>query len=264
MGCARYTVIVAEDEELLLNNLIQKIQSTDLNFEVVGKAQTGAQALDLVEELSPDLIISDIRMPVIDGITFLETVYNKYPYIKTIIISGFSDFEYAKRAIKIQVSEYLLKPIDPKELYNALLNIKNKIELERSAYSDIFDESLSRSTPEQIAKALKDHITCNYNQDININLIANSMNFCASYLTKIFSQQFEITPSKYIISLRVSKAKNLLSHNQELSIKQIGELIGYYDQGYFSRIFKKYTGMSPFEFRENVAGSIGNFSDSDK
>jgi len=255
MGNSKFTVIVAEDEELLLNSLILKIESMDLNFEVIGKAQTGAQAFDLVKELTPDLLISDIRMPIVDGITLLENVHDKFPYIKTIIISGFSDFEYARRAIKINVSEYLLKPIDPKELYNALLSIKTKLELEQSTYTDIFNDAMTRNTPDQIAKALREYINCHYNEEINLNLIAYGMNYSSSYLTKIYCMQYEITPSKYMISLRMSRAKYLLSHNQELSIKQIGEIIGYHDQGYFSRIFKKYVGISPLEYRESISGN---------
>jgi len=81
------------------------------------------------------------------------------------------------------------------------------------------------------------------------------MNYSSSYLTKIFCMQYEISPSKYMISLRMSRAKYLLYHNQELSIKQIGEIIGYHDQGYFSRIFKKYVGISPLEYRESISGN---------
>ncbi len=253
MGNAKYTVVVAEDEELLLNSLIQKIETIDLGFDVIGKAQTGAQAFDLIKELTPDLLVSDIKMPIVDGLTLLENVHDKFPYIKTIIISGFSDFEYARRAIRINVSEYLLKPVDPKELYNALLNIRTKLELEQSTYSSIFNDAMTRNSPDQIAKALKEYINCHYNDEINLNLIAHGMNYSAAYLTRLFCTQYEITPSKYIISLRMSRAKYLLSHNQELSIKQIGEIIGYHDQGYFSRIFKKYTGLSPFEYRESIS-----------
>lgn len=92
-----YTVIVAEDEELLLTNLVQKIQKADPDFQVAGTAQTGDQALALVEKLSPDLVVTDIRMPVMDGITLLTKVREQFPFTKFIITSGFSDFEYAKK-----------------------------------------------------------------------------------------------------------------------------------------------------------------------
>ena len=82
-----YTVIVAEDEELLLTNLVQKIQKADPDFQVAGTAQTGDQALALVEKLSPDLVVTDIRMPVMDGITLLTKVREQFPFTKFIITS---------------------------------------------------------------------------------------------------------------------------------------------------------------------------------
>lgn len=247
----RYTVVVAEDEELLLNNLVAKIQATELGFDVVGTAQTGIQAYDLVKELNPDLLITDIRMPAMNGIALLEKVRESYPLMKFIIVSGFSDFEYARSAIQLQVSEYLLKPIDPEELKTTLQTIKNKFQTEQSTYEDIFNPEITRNPPEQIAAILRDYLVQNYTLDINLNLIANNMHYSSSYLTKIFLLQFGSTPSKFIISLRMQKAKQLLTHNPELSIRQVGETVGYHEQGYFSRIFKKQIGISPFDYREN-------------
>lgn len=247
----RYTVVVAEDEELLLHDLVKKIQATGLCFNVIGTAQTGSQALDLVDTLHPDLLITDIRMPIMNGIALLEKVRERYPLIKFIIISGFSDFEYARSAIQLQVSEYLLKPIDPEELKAALVNIKNKFQIEQSTYKDLFNSELTRKPPEQIADILRDYLIQNYALDINLNLIASNMHYSPSYLTKIFLLQFECTPSKFIISLRIQKAKQLLTHNLELSIRQVGEAVGYHEQGYFSRIFKKQVGISPFDYREH-------------
>jgi len=255
METYKYKVIVAEDEELLLNNLIQKIHNTDLNFQVIAKAQTGIQAYNLAVKLSPDLLITDIKMPMMDGITLLEKLYVSNPSMKFIIISGFSDFEYAQRAIKVQVVEYLLKPVDPDELYHALLKVKNRLINEKNSYSEIFNPSMARQSPEKIASILQEYIAAHYTEDINMNLIARNINYSPGYLTKIFAQQYNITPMKYIISLRISKARNLLLSNPELSIKQIGELVGYPEQGYFSRIFKKHVGINPFDYRERGGDS---------
>lgn len=245
----KYTIVVAEDEELLLNNLIQKIHRADEDFEVVGKAQTGSQAYELIEQLSPDVVVTDIRMPVMDGIALLTKVREQFPLTKFIITSGFSDFDYARSAISLRVSDYLLKPVDPDELKTVLQKIKKEFQITKSSYDEVFNPGTTRMTPAQIAALLKDFLVENYAQDINLNLIANNLNYSPSYLTKIFCQIYDCTPSKYIINLRMSQAQKMLQHNPELSIRQIGEITGYHDQGYFSRIFKKHTGKSPIEYR---------------
>lgn len=246
----KYRIVVAEDEELLLNNLVQKIEQADEDFEIIGKAQTGSQAYELIEKLNPDVVITDIRMPVMDGITMLEKVRKTHPLTKFVITSGFSDFEYARSAITLKVSDYLLKPIDPEELSSVLHRIKKELQISHSSYDEVFQQGTERMTSEQIAELLKDFLVENYNQDINLNLVANNLNYSASYLTKIFCQVYDCSPSKYVTNLRISHAQRMLLHNPELSIREIGETVGYHDQGYFSRIFKKQTGKSPFEFRE--------------
>lgn len=251
MNEQKYSVIVAEDEELLLNNLVQKLQRLDLGLTVVGTAQTGSRAYELVEQLNPDILIADIRMPVMDGLELLSRVRQRFPLIRTMITSSYSDFEYARTAITIGVCEYLLKPVDPEELYAAMFKIVSQLKAEQSAYEDIFNPETTRNTPAHIAELLKDFILSNYQTDINLNLIAGNMNYSPSYLTRLFCQQYGSTPSRYITSLRIQKAQFLLTHNPELSVRQIGETVGYHEQGYFSRIFKKQVGVSPVEYRES-------------
>ena len=135
----KYTVVVAEDEELLLNNLVQKIQKADPDFQVTGTAQTGEQAFALVEKLTPDLVITDIRMPVMDGMALLTKVRSQFPFTKFIITSGFSDFEYAKKAITLKVSDYLLKPVDKSDLICFLRSKQDHC----SSLASIIDEDLN-------------------------------------------------------------------------------------------------------------------------
>ena len=203
----------------------------------------------MAARLYPDLLITDIRMPVMNGLELLEQVRNYCPLTKFIIISGFSDFAYAQKAIRLKVSEYLLKPVDPEELTQALGNIRKQFQAQMEAYRDIFNESMTRNPPEQIAATLREYLIHNYNIDVNLNLIASSMHYSPSYLTKIFQQEYQVSPLKFITNLRISRAKHYLSHCPELLVGQISELVGYHDQGYFSRIFKKNTGLSPLNWR---------------
>ena len=159
----KYTVIVAEDEELLLNNLVQKIQKADPDFQVAGTAQTGDQALALIEQLSPDLVVTDIRMPVMDGITLLSRVREQFPFTKFIITSGFSDFEYARKAIHLGVSDYLLKPIVPKTLedilHSCLEQQKAKIHLLQKEYLQC---ALRSNNPAEPAPDFMDSTSCSF------------------------------------------------------------------------------------------------------
>ena len=252
----KYTVVVAEDEELLLNNLVQKIQKADPDFQVTGTAQTGEQAFALVEKLTPDLVITDIRMPVMDGMALLTKVRSQFPFTKFIITSGFSDFEYAKKAITLKVSDYLLKPVDPDELHDALQKIKHEFQIAKKDYEAVFNAGTASMTPSQIASVLRDFIIKNYSDDINLNLIADNMNYSPGYLTKIFCQAYDCTPTKYLTNLRMHHAQELLLNEPSLSVRQIGEMCGYHDQGYFSRIFKKHTGKSPLEYRDEKEEAI--------
>ena len=245
-----YSIVVAEDETLLLDNLISKIDKLNIGFEVVGKAQTGLQALELVNNLNPDVVITDIKMPLMDGLELIEKVRNQYPFTKFIIISGFSEFEYAQKAILFQVSEYLLKPVSEDDLKTALLRIKQSFESDTLRYKEVFNQDIASITAEELAVVIRDFLVSNYNMDINLNMIAKNINYSSSYITKLFQEQYGTTPNKFIISMRMSKAKHYLIHNHELTICQISDMIGYEDQGYFSRIFKKYCGCNPSSYRE--------------
>jgi two-component system, response regulator YesN len=245
-----YTVFIAEDEELLLYNLVDKINTAELGFKVTGTAQTGERAWKKIEQEQPDLLITDLQMPVMNGIELMQKVHHQYPAVKLVIISGYSLFSYAQEAVHLQVVEYLLKPIDNKSLFDVLVKAKVQLDSEFRASEELFIPS-NAMTPELIVEAVKEYILENYTKNINLNMIADNLHYTGGYLTKIFYQHCGCTPSKYLITLRINKAKGLLAHCPCLSVKQISCAAGYEDQAYFSRIFKKYTGKSPADYRSS-------------
>ena len=150
------------------------------------------------------------------------------------------------------VSDYLLKPVETEELQKALNKIRLKLQERAQEESAAFNGDSENKTAEQVAFAVIEYLQHHYNEEVNLNQIASALHYSPSYLTKIFVQQYDTTPSKYMISLRMQKAQQLLAHNPELSVRQIGETVGYPEQGYFSRIFKKYVGVSPLEYRSGT------------
>lgn len=244
-----YTIVIAEDEELLLKNLETKIYGLNLSVHVCGRAQTGEQALEQIRLHSPDILITDIRMPVMDGMKLLSIVSETYPLLKTIILSGYSDFDYAKEAISYNVENYILKPVDEDELREVLYKITAQLEIENGSRSSEFPIP-QYSTKEEAAEALKEYIRAHYKENLNLDLFISCMNYSHDYIKKCFSQIYGFSPVQYMISLRIHEAQHLLIHYPELSIQNIGEIVGYTELSYFSRIFKKYAGQSPGAYRD--------------
>ena len=123
-----YTVIVADDEEEIRRGIIKKVKWEELGFQVIGEAANGADALELVEKLEPDLLLTDIRMPFLSGIDLARSVREVCPTVQIAFLSGFDDFSYAQQAIQYNIISYMLKPISSLELEEELRNIKSIID----------------------------------------------------------------------------------------------------------------------------------------
>lgn len=134
-----YKMIIVDDENGVREILSEFINNNDLGFEVTGSFSSAKRALEYLETSKADLVLSDIKMPQMTGIEFIEIVSEKYPDMRKVIISGYSEFEYAKAAIKLDVDDYLLKPIDYNEIGEVLTKIKNNLDKEKN-FRNIIDE----------------------------------------------------------------------------------------------------------------------------
>lgn len=121
-----YKIMLVDDEEEVRTSIIRKMDWEALGFHVVGDAENGEDALEKIHILDPDVIITDIHMPYMDGLQLAETVKEKYPGKEVVIFSGYNDFEYAKQAMKCGVTEYILKPVNSEELGEILQRIREK------------------------------------------------------------------------------------------------------------------------------------------
>jgi two-component system, response regulator YesN len=244
----KYKAIVAEDEPMIRGNIVKKVLEVHPGFAVVGEAHNGVAALELVEELSPDLLITDIRMPMMDGLELIERCYRFHPSIETIIVSGYGDFAYAKAALRFGVRDYILKPVENADLSAALSRVWQR--LSRA------DEDFSSEEPrpeggargelaERAAEALREL----YKEHPSINALSERLRVNPAYLTRAFKETFGVSPGRYVLDLRVSYARKLLEEEPDREVKEIAAELGYSDQCYFSRAFKRIVGMSPLEYR---------------
>ncbi|MGD9559737.1 MAG: response regulator [Oscillospiraceae bacterium] len=161
---ALYKLLLVDDEEAARQAIAQKLDWEALGFQVVGEASNGAEALELCELLAPDVIMTDIQMPFMDGLSLCRRAKALLPGIKTAIFSGFDAFEYAQEAIKLEVEEYILKPIDAAELKAVFRRIKQNLDEEIARSRDIerlrrhYEESLPLMRQQLLSELLEGRI----------------------------------------------------------------------------------------------------------
>lgn len=238
-----YSVYIADDEMWVIVGLKKRIEKTGLPFQVVGEANNGVMALEEIEKKKPDILFTDIRMPGYNGLELLELLRKKELDTKVVLISGYAEFEYAQSAIRNGAYDYLLKPIDQDKLQTVLERILG----DGSTESGNVQELVAPSTIRKIMDEIKEH----YTENITLTGLAEKYSISVSYLSELLKEHLQLSFSEYISSKRIQKAKELLA-DDSLSIEQIADQTGYNDYFYFTKVFKKNTGISPSKYRKNL------------
>jgi len=240
-----FRVVVADDEKLIAHNIAKNITDADASFEICAICYDGESALAAIERYHPHILFTDIKMPLLDGLSLIERIHESTPSLRCVLISGFGEFEYAKTALQCDAFDYLLKPLNKAELSKTLRRAKDGLLAEQSLLNVERDGS-----PEQIVASLVQYLHVNYASEINFARIAEDYKFSSSYLTKIFREHTGKPPIRYLIEYRVQIAKGLLQ-DTNLNIKEIAERTGFIDQFYFSKCFKSYCGVTPTQYKEH-------------
>nr|WP_246434109.1 helix-turn-helix domain-containing protein [Spirochaeta isovalerica] len=258
---------MVEDEEYLRKEIALTTPWQDLGCALIGEAVNGASGFELIEKTRPDLIITDIRMPGMDGLEMLsrlnESLGDKRPY--AILLTGHTDFEYARQAIRIGVGDYLLKPVDDTLFHSLLLKTAQKLEkrnARRRAESELeildkgrlalfkeFGDPVAGDNKDEYVKQAIEYIREHYIQDISLADAAGNMGITQGYLSRIFKEKTTYTFLEYLTYYRLRKAVKLL-HDRSLRINEIARLCGFQDHGYFSQLFRRYLGVTPGQFRK--------------
>ena len=156
-----FRVMVVEDEILILNHLISKIKVLPFSFEVSMSASNGKDALALIQESPPDIIFTDVKMPVMSGIQLVEQIHHQYPEILTVIISGYEEFEYVSKAIHFGVVDYLLKPVNTEKLYDIAQRLYSTLQSRKQNESkQTISRALSGQLSDSESTADKDLSVC--------------------------------------------------------------------------------------------------------
>jgi two-component system response regulator YesN len=253
-----YQVMLVDDEIGALEEIAFYIEQANLGFHVTAKAQGGEDALFYLEMVKPDLVITDIRMPVIDGLQLLTQMRAAGWRGRAAIISGYNDFAYAQQAIRLEVCEYLLKPVFPSDIYGVLERTRayfmteqaEKIQLRQEIQAELQTADLPAMDdliPPYIAEAKK-YIQAHYAEAITLTQVAKIVAVNPAHLSASFTRHCGINFLEYLTKYRLAKAKKLLERTN-VPIQEVAFQIGYPNLTYFSRIFRRTTAQTPGAYR---------------
>ena len=253
-----YKVLIAEDEMIERKVLCKTISKYLGEICTIVEAKNGREALALFEAEHPQVAVLDIQMPGLTGLEVAARIRERELPCAILFLSAYDHFDYARQAIVVHATDYILKPYNEKELvasveeairvYDWLLtnppkSARNPAPQERPAS----DADTSRRTS-LIRDEIEGYIQSHFVDDLTMQDVARAMNYSDAYFCKLFKQCFKVNFSTYLNEYRVEKAKELLVGTRT-SIKDISDSCGYTDSNYFTRVFRRITGMTPSEYR---------------
>jgi len=241
----------------------------------IAAAENGQQALNMLREREYDLLITDIRMPLMTGIELLEALRREKNEIAAVLLTGFAEFEYAQQGLRLGAIDYLLKPVQQSELIKMAEKALNKarlakerrkrleqhfgqLELSEAVAANRWQGQTSqnqdplslRTSNEYVIKAVQ-YIDEHISNVLTIKEVAQQVHLNPSYFSVLFKEEAGLTFIDYVTRLRMKKAKELLE-SSSLSLDAISEQIGLQTTSYFIRMFKKFESITPKQYRDQV------------
>lgn len=250
-----YKVVIIDDEDIIVEGLRRVVNWEKYNCEVVATASDAHMGGCIIREHHPDIVFTDIKMPNMDGLTMLAGLKGEFPDLQITVLTGYRDFEYAKRAIQIGVTRFLLKPSKMNEIDEALQAMTENLNRQHGA----IPVAATPSEPEEktnpagsfiLNSALK-YIETHYAEKLTLTALADKIYVSQWYLSKLLNKYTDKSFSDLLNQTRINQAKKLLAE-PSLKIHEISDMVGFGDVTHFSKIFKKFEGVSPNEYRNHL------------
>lgn len=245
-------VVVVEDEELVRRGIVLTVEWESIDCLVVGEAANGAEGLEVIRRHDPELVITDIKMPHMDGVEMIRALREEgVCKAEFIILTAHSDFDYAHSALKLGVADYLLKPFLDGQLEEAVEKVQER--LRKSAPDtqlsgqllrfDIKKDGKSKYI-EQAIQYIREHYS---DPGISVQTVAEHLGISEGHLSRTFKKETDYTFLSYLTHYRIHMAMELLKDTR-VKVYEVSDQVGYLDTTYFSTLFKRLTGISPSEY----------------
>ncbi len=241
-------LLIVEDEQIIRKGIVDSLILSTIGVDQVEQASTGYEGLQKALKFCPDIILTDIKMPGMDGIEMVSEIRKTQENARVVFLTGYSDFEYARSAIRLGVDDYLLKPIDVDLLNKTLTSVASKITGAKE--EEPSGESEERSTYSALVKTAMNYVCDNIRENLQVQTIASDIHVSPNYLSHVFKDETGENLIRYISKQKIEEAKKLLIKYPDMKTYEIASCLGFSDYKYFIYIFKKYAGATPADYRE--------------
>ncbi|MEC0177079.1 response regulator [Paenibacillus favisporus] len=231
-------LLIVDDEPIILEGLVKVIKDAAPLGTEVREAGNAFEAIEVMKGFMPDVTVTDLHMPEKNGFELMEEAKGNGLCKRFIILTGYDEFEYVRRALRSGVVDYLLKPLDKDEIAKLLALIDE--ELPSEADSDC----------ERHTKRILAYTQTNFMNDLSLDHLADLMNLHPNYISSLFKKVTGDTFVNYLNAFRIKEAQKLLRTHRHLSVSEVGRRAGFENKHYFTKVFKKYTGITPGAYRE--------------
>ena len=242
-------VLLVDDEIMIREGFKRLFDWQAHNCQVVGEAADGMEALAKIDTLDPDIAIMDINIPIMNGLKVIQLSRIKHPDTAFVIVSGYDDFSYCREALRLQITDYILKPVNYEEFGACIDNLKIALFQRQSPKKQDRQEE---RTITLITRYLQEHLA----EEISLSVLAEEFHLSAQYISQLFKSEIGVGFLAYLTNIRMEQAKKLLL-STPLSIAEVSERSGYGDYRVFTKVFKKSEGIAPSQYRRDFLENAG-------
>ena len=239
----RLRVLLVDDEIMIREGFKKLFDWEAHDCEVAGEAADGMEALTKIDTLKPDIVIMDINIPIMNGLKVIQTSRLKYPDMAFVIVSGYDDFTYCREALRLQITDYMLKPVNYDEFGKCIDKLRISMFESRTRKGD---PDMEEQPMLGIVRYMQEHLS----EEISLTVLAEEFHLSAQYISQLFKNEIGVNFLTYLTSIRMEQARKLLL-STSLSIAEISEKTGYSDYRVFTKVFKKIEGVTPSQYRQN-------------
>lgn len=239
--------VLLVDDEIMIREGFKKLFDWETHgCTVAGEAADGMEALAKIDTLNPDIVIMDINIPIMNGLKVIKMSRIKHPDTAFIIVSGYDDFSYCREALRLKITDYILKPVNYEEFGTCIDNLKISMYMENVSQEP---EEQEERVINGITRFMQEHLA----DEISLSVLSEEFHMNPQYISQLFKNEIGVGFLAYLTSIRMEKAKKLLL-STSLSIGEVAEQSGYGDYRVFTKVFKKSEGITPSQYRRDFLG----------